>query len=56
VRARASELGISLAEYVRRLMARDLARPETATEVDRIFDLGNSGEANIASDKDSNDR
>ena len=52
-RKRASELGVSLAEYVRRLVARDLARPETATAVDRIFDLGSSGGADIAMDKDS---
>jgi hypothetical protein len=37
-RQRASDLGVSLAEYFRRLVARDLARPETATDVDRIFD------------------
>ena len=48
-RQRASELGVSLAEYVRRLVARDLARPKTAIEVD----LGNSGGADIATDKDS---
>ena len=52
-RQRASELGVSLAEYVRRLVARDLARPETAIAVDRIFDLGSSGGADIAMDKDS---
>jgi len=52
-RQRASELGVSLAEYVRRLVARDLARPETANEVDRVFDLGHSGGADIARDKDS---
>ena len=52
-RKRASELGVSLAEYVRRLVARDLARPETATAVDRIFDLGSSGGADVAMDKDS---
>jgi predicted nucleic acid-binding protein len=39
-RQRASELGISLAEYLRRLVARDLMRPKIASEVDRIFDLG----------------
>jgi hypothetical protein len=52
-RQRASELGVSLAEDVRRLVARDLARLETAVEVDRIFDLGSSGGADIAKDKDS---
>jgi hypothetical protein len=36
------EVCVSLAEYFRRLVARDLGRPETATDVDRIFDLGRS--------------
>jgi hypothetical protein len=44
---------LSLAEYVRRLVARDLARPETAIAVDRIFDLGSSGGVDIAMDKGS---
>ena len=52
-RQRASELGVSLAEYFRRLVARDLARPKAAVEVDRIFDLGNSGRSDIAKEKDS---
>ena len=52
-RQRASELGVSLAEYVRRLVARDLIRPRATIDVDRIFDLGNSGGSNIANDKDA---
>ncbi len=52
-RHRASELGVSLAEYLRRLVARDLIRPKAAIQVDRIFDLGNSGGSDIAKDKDS---
>jgi hypothetical protein len=52
-RKRASELGVSLAEYVRRLVARDLARPETTIAVDRVFDLGSSGGADIAMDKNA---
>jgi hypothetical protein len=52
-RRRASELGVSLAEYVRRLVARDLVRHETAIAVDRIFDLGSSGGADIAVGKNS---
>jgi hypothetical protein len=52
-RQRANDLGVSLAEYFRRLLARDLARPETAAHVDRIFDLGASGGSDIASNKDS---
>jgi hypothetical protein len=52
-RQRASELGVSLAEYLRRLVARDLARPKAARGVDGIFDLGNSGGSDVAKDKDS---
>ena len=52
-RQRANDLGVSLAEYFRRLVTRDLARPETAADVDRIFDLGSSGSSDIASQKDS---
>jgi hypothetical protein len=52
-RQRASETGVSLAEYVRRLVARDLARPEARANIACIFDLGVSGGSNIAKDKDS---
>jgi len=52
-RQRASELGISLAEYVRRLVARDLAKPEAKFDVSRIFDLGRSSGSDIARNKDS---
>lgn len=52
-RQRASQIGVSLAEYVRRLVARDLARPETRADVTRIFDLGTSGGSNIAREKSS---
>ena len=52
-RQRANDLGVSLAEYFRRLLARDLARPETAAHVDRIYDLGTSDGSDIASHKDS---
>jgi hypothetical protein len=38
---------------VRRLVARDLARPEARANVSSIFDLGASGGSNIAVDKDS---
>jgi len=52
-RQRAADLGVSLAEYLRRLIARDLARPETAAPVERIFDLGRSGGSDVAGQKDS---
>jgi hypothetical protein len=49
---RITSLG-ALALIFRRLVARDLARPEIAAQVDRIFDLGSSGGSDIASQKDS---
>jgi hypothetical protein len=52
-RERASQIGVSLAEYVRQLVARDLARPEAKSSVSAIFDLGKSGGSNIASSKDA---
>lgn len=50
---RASELGISLAEYLRRLVSRDLSNSRTAkTDVSAIFDLGRSDAFNVARNKD----
>jgi hypothetical protein len=52
-RARASELGVSLAEYIRRLVARDLHSERGAAPVDTLFDLGSSGEsADVSTRKD----
>jgi len=51
-RKRASDLGISLAEYVRTLLARDLERPRTKVDPSCVFDLGSAGPTNIAVDKD----
>ena len=52
-RRRASDLGVSLAEYVRRLVARDLDRPEQKADVSCIFDLGSSDGSDIATNKDA---
>src|SRR5215813_4087264 len=51
--AKAAELGISFAEYVRRLLASDLGEPKPRVDISAIFDLGASDEpTNIARDKD----
>lgn len=50
---RANDSGVSLAEYVRRLVARDLARPELKADPSRVFDLGASGGSDIAREKDA---
>jgi Arc/MetJ family transcription regulator len=52
-RERASEIGVSLAEYVRRLVVNDLVRPQAGADVSSIFDLGTSRGSNIAANKDS---
>ncbi|MBT8397778.1 MAG: hypothetical protein HKO65_14080 [Gemmatimonadetes bacterium] len=51
-RARAQELGVSLAEYVRRLVAEDLGERRSAPDPSVLFDLGSSGGSDIATKKD----
>jgi hypothetical protein len=52
VRAKAAELGISFAEYVRRAVANELGEPKPKVDVSTIFDLGASAEpTNVARDK-----
>lgn len=51
--AKAAELGISFAEYVRRLVANDLGARKRRADVSVLFDLGTSAEAtDVARDKD----
>jgi hypothetical protein len=51
--ARAAELGISFAEYIRRLLAHDLGEPKRKVDISLVFDLVDEGPAtNIARDKD----
>ncbi|MBV8747640.1 MAG: hypothetical protein JO134_21635 [Xanthobacteraceae bacterium] len=50
---KAADLGISFAEYVRRLIAVDLGEPQPKADVSIIFDLINDGPpTDIARDKD----
>ncbi len=52
-RARAAVLGISLAEYMRRLVDRDLNdEVRESVDVSVLFDLGDSGGSDIANHKD----
>jgi len=51
-RAKAALLGISLAEYLRRLVDRDLGEPVQIAEPSAIFNLGDSGGSDVARDKD----
>ena len=51
--AKAAELGISFAEYVRRVIAQDLGEAKPKADISMIFDLGASKErTDIARDKD----
>jgi hypothetical protein len=51
--AKAADLGISFAEYMRRLVANDLGEPKPKADISIIFDLVDEGPAtNIARDKD----
>jgi hypothetical protein len=52
-RKRASDLGVSLAEYFRRIVARDLSGAPTNADPAAVFDLGSSRGSNIAKDKSS---
>lgn len=51
-RLRSAELGISLAEYIRRLVRRDLGGPSAAADASRLFALGDSGGSDVATSKD----
>ena len=51
--AKAGELGISFAEYVRRLVASDLGEQKPKADISCMFDLIDEGPpTNIARDKD----
>jgi hypothetical protein len=52
-RQRASDLGVSLGEYVRRLVARDLGDPQSTANPAVVFDLGASHGSDIAQNKDA---
>jgi hypothetical protein len=51
--ARATALGISFAEYVRRLVAEDIGAPKPKADISNLFDLIDEGPpTDIARDKD----
>ena len=50
-RARATELGVSLAEYVRQLVDRDVAPSPRTVDRSVVFDLGAGPATDIATDK-----
>lgn len=52
-RKRAAELGVSFAEYIRNLVARDLAFPVKTTNPSILFGLGRSVASDVAENKDA---
>jgi len=53
-RRRAARLGVSFAEYVRRVVERDLGPARRGRGgVAAVFDLGSSGGSDVARDKDA---
>lgn len=51
-RRKAAEAGISFAEYVRRLIANDLADMPASAGPSVVFNLGDSGGGDVAREKD----
>ena len=51
-RARAAELGVSLAEYMRQLVDRDVGRSPGVVDRSVVFDLGGGSPTDIAAGKD----
>lgn len=51
-RRRAAALGVSFAEYVRRVVANDLGKPRRRRDPSTVFALGSSGGADVAENKD----
>lgn len=52
-RQRAGDLGVSLAEYIRRLVARDLGGSQATRSPVAVFDLGASGGSDVARNKNA---
>lgn len=50
---RAAQMGISFAEYIRRLVDRDLVQPRETVDPSVVFNLGDSGGSDIARDKEA---
>ncbi|MGA3099158.1 MAG: hypothetical protein ABSF25_22095 [Bryobacteraceae bacterium] len=50
-RRRAGDLGVSLAEYLRRLVAQDLGCQQRGTSPAVVFDLGDSSGSDVARNK-----
>lgn len=52
-KTRAADMGVSLSEYIRRLIDRDLGEPRSTADVRRLFALGDSGRSDVSSAVDA---
>lgn len=52
-KGRAAELGISLAEYLRRLVRADLGERRPREDISSVFGIGDSGGSDVAREKDA---
>jgi len=52
-KAKAAELGVSLAEYLRTLVANDLGGESPTADPSAVFDLGDSGGSDISRHRDA---
>ena len=50
VKQKAAALGITMAEYIRRLVARDLKQSGTNADISQIIGIGRSGGSDIATE------
>lgn len=50
VKQKAAALGITMAEYIRRLVARDLKQSRTNADISQIIGIGRSGGSDIAAE------
>ncbi|MEX2423845.1 MAG: hypothetical protein WD990_07700 [Acidimicrobiia bacterium] len=53
VKRKAAQLGITMAEYIRRLVARDLDPTTTGADIEAIIGIGSSGGSDIARESKS---
>ncbi|MCY3593746.1 MAG: hypothetical protein OXH95_03405 [bacterium] len=51
VKRKAADMGISMAEYIRRLVERDLSQTDSGSGISAIFGIGDSGGSDISVDR-----
>ena len=51
IKRKAADLGISMAEYIRRLVERDLSQTGSGSDISAIFGIGDSGGSDVSVDR-----